>query len=523
MSEASTIVNAQDVVRGAFPKGAYVSSNQIPSNFFSESSEARRTEQIKQGMPFLHSLISQKISSALNIKGSKPDSSVGKKNDNTPRRNSLNPKSPKTPNSAVTTRESSNPNGPNTSDAALNAGDDEEVLSLANLVYVKASPSEVAEHKAEVVSVICYICLIDESLTNRFFIKVPVAICAMIAYQCNRRCNAVPLQNGLMVLAGGVSCRVNEYLQCFGLTTSRDTVLDAMEHLRISQEEQLMQVFKVNLKLLPLLCFDNVDIHLRIHNSRIDMSSRLFHGTWGFYIVFRAALLASCDADAVSLAAFVEAMKNSDQKPVLIEAFAPRAAESVHFKAVIKSQLALALVEHVKHLPNAPPAQDLPQLTVSPPKIDPIEFHTPNIHFLRMMDAADSSANGVSQVLDQVMTQIGMAKEEYAESLLVAGGDVGSNQLVESLRGKLHPPIDSIEGLSWVLSVFGPAHTTWNFAKAIWTLHWGNSNDGADRGAWRSSFELGGDYNKPVAQQDFNSIMRSIQLVHKANLVFVIR
>ncbi|EGG02752.1 uncharacterized protein MELLADRAFT_66033 [Melampsora larici-populina 98AG31] len=498
LNEASAIVNGQDVVRGAYPKGAYVSSNQIPSDFFSESSEARRTEKIKDGMPFLHSLISQKISMSLKHKASKPDSPFVKPNDNSSRRTSINPKTPKTPESAVTRRNSLNPTEP-----SVKGDEEDEVLSLANLVYVKSTPSEVADHKAQ---------------------EVPVAICAMIAYQCNRRCNAVPLQNGLMVLAGGVSCRVNEYLQCFGLTTQVfHAVLDAMEHLRISQEAQLMEVFKVNQKLLPLLCFDNVDIHLRIHNSRIDLSSRLFHGTWGFYTVFRAALLASCDAEALSLAVFVEAMKNSDQKPVMIDSFAPRAGESVHFEAVIKAQLALALVEHVKHLPKGPSPQDLPPLAVAPPKIDPIEFHTPNIHFLRMMDAPDSSADGVSQVLDQVMTQIGMQKEQYAENLLVAGGDVGSNQLVKSLRGKLHPPIDSIEGLSWVLSVFGPAHTTWNFAEAVWALHWGNSNDGEDRGAWRSSFELGGDYSKPVVQQDFNSIMRSIQIVHKANLVFIIR
>ncbi|EGF97609.1 uncharacterized protein MELLADRAFT_114208 [Melampsora larici-populina 98AG31] len=150
-------------------------------------------------------------------------------------------------------------------------------------------------------------------------------------------------------------------------------------------------------------------------------------------------------------------------------------------------------------------------------------YHTPNIHFLRMMDAPDSSAEGVSRVLDQVMAQIGKDKSDYANHLLIAGGDVGSNQLVESLCGKLHPPIDDVEGLTWVLLVFGAAHTTWNFAKAIWSLHWGNSSDREDSGAWRSSFELGGDYSKPPALQDFNSIMRMIQMVHKANLVYVIR
>ncbi|KAH9807567.1 hypothetical protein DFH28DRAFT_914329, partial [Melampsora americana] len=70
-------VNAQDVLRGAYPNGAYVSSNQVPINFFSECSEEKRTKQIKQGMLFLHSLISQKITSSLKLKDSKPDSKAG--------------------------------------------------------------------------------------------------------------------------------------------------------------------------------------------------------------------------------------------------------------------------------------------------------------------------------------------------------------------------------------------------------------------------------------------------------------
>ncbi|EGG02925.1 uncharacterized protein MELLADRAFT_109668 [Melampsora larici-populina 98AG31] len=301
LKEASDIVNAQEVERGSYPKGAYVSSSHIPIDFFSESSEAQRTEQIKQGMPFLHSLISQKIltSSSSNAKVLMKDSKVNKENVG---------KKGETPTCAL-------------------PPENEEVLSLANLVDIKSTCAELADHKAEV---------------------VPVAICAMIAYTCNRCCNAVPLQNGLMVLAGGVSCRVNEYLQCFGLTCSRDSVLDAMEHMRLSQEEQLMQVFKVNSKLLPLLCFDNIDIHLRIHNSRIDMSSRLFHGTWGFYTVFRAALLANCEAEAVSLASFVAAMKAADQEPVKIEDFAPRPEESAHFKAVIQAQMATTRIARLQ-------------------------------------------------------------------------------------------------------------------------------------------------------------------------------
>ncbi|EGG06483.1 uncharacterized protein MELLADRAFT_86615 [Melampsora larici-populina 98AG31] len=394
LEEASAIVNSQEVARGVYPAGAYVSSKHITPDFFSKSSEDHRTMQIKEGMPFLHALISQKISGGIQI----PDLTQYN-DDNVITSNGLNATS-----APLDTLE------------AEDEANEDAVLSLANLVHIKLTPTEVTAHKAAM---------------------LPVAICSMIAFACNRRSNASALQNGLMLMAG------------------------AMDSLRILQENRIMEVFKVNRKMMPLLCFDNVDIQLRIHNTRIDTSSKMFHGTWGFYIVVRACLLAKCEAEAVNLAAFLAAMKAANKKAVNIETFRPTPSESKHFKKVIKCQLAKALKEHIHHLPNAPEEKNLPALMLRPPQIDRIEFHTPNIHFLRMMDAPDSSAEGVSRVFDAIMSQIGLSKEDYAKSLLVAGGDVGSNQLVESLRVKLYGRYTG--GIPMTARIVGPGdrHLNW--------------------------------------------------------------
>lgn len=345
----------------------------------------------------------------------------------------------------------------------------------------------------------------------------------MIAATCNRRANAIPMANSLMTYAGGVSCRVNEWLHFHGMTTSRRSSLQAMDHLRQVQENRMMDLFKINHKLLPLLVYDNIDIQLKIHNTRVETSSRLFHGTWGFYIVVRACLQAKCTEDAVNLAAFCDAMARADRKTVEMSTFCSTPAEAEHWESVVKSQIAKALKEYATYIPGAPEPDQLPSLATRPPPVDPIEMHQPNIHFLRMMDAPDSSAEGVSRVLDAVIAQIGLDKTKYAESLLVAGGDVGSNQLLESLRVKRFPPIDSFEGMQWVLSIFGGAHTMWNFTKALLTHHWGKSDHGDDSGAWRSLFALGCEYKKPPASQDFNTIMWSSRILHKGNLVHTIR
>ncbi|EGG00022.1 uncharacterized protein MELLADRAFT_112211 [Melampsora larici-populina 98AG31] len=119
---------------------------------------------------------------------------------------------------------------------------------------------------------------------------------------------------------------------------------------------------------------------------------------------------------------------------------------------MIKSQLAKALQESATHiLPAGLSSAKLPCLKTKPPPINQIEMHQPNIHLLRMMDAPDSSADGVSRVLDAVMGQIGMDKEKYAKRVLIAGGDVGSNQLLESLRVKRFPPVKALEGIDWIV------------------------------------------------------------------------
>ncbi|EGF99852.1 uncharacterized protein MELLADRAFT_68221 [Melampsora larici-populina 98AG31] len=135
---------------------------------------------------------------------------------------------------------------------------------------------------------------------------------------------------------------------------------------------------------------------------------------------------------AVSLAAFLDAMAAADRKAVSLSLFAPSVDEAEHWVKVVKAQISKALKEYAAYIPGAPDPRKLPSLTTRPPSVDPIPMHQPNLHFLQMMDAPDSSAEGVSCVIDAVIAQIGLDKSKYAQSLLVASGDVGSNQLTST-------------------------------------------------------------------------------------------
>ncbi|EGG08084.1 uncharacterized protein MELLADRAFT_105330 [Melampsora larici-populina 98AG31] len=449
LEQASAIVIKQELQRGYFPAGSYTSSNRITPDYFSESAETHRADQVRKGMKFLYSLIHCKLAHALKNKSYDPEDDHEEPS-----------------NQPTMTTPATHQDGLSAESSIEDLPDEATVLSLENLVFVKTTPESLAAHKLDM---------------------VPTMLCSMLAVACNRRNNAVPLANGLMTLAAGVSCRVNEWLHTLGLTTSRTSILQAMEHLCVLQEQRMMELFKVNHKIMPHL-FSPVprDVGILQRNT-INPSSEMFRRgrehceVPGIHV----------DSQSPTSRYGVVCTYTTGHGALVISHQDPARKSS---QRICESHTGRSKTTTTKHLTTSYRSNRNAQTK-----------HT------------------FPPVLDAVMAQIGVDKEKYAEKLLVAGGDVGSNQLVESLRVKRYPPIKALEGIDWVLSIFGGAHTTWNFAKSIWAHHWGHSDKGEDSGVWRSAFALGLEYKKPVPSQDFNSIMRSLQIVHKSNLVFVIK
>ncbi|EGG05398.1 uncharacterized protein MELLADRAFT_64214 [Melampsora larici-populina 98AG31] len=130
LDQASDIVNHQGLPRGHFPTGAYVSSNRITADFFSESSETLREEQVKKGMSFLYSLIHQKVQTDLNHP---PE---GEQDDEADEDNSFTDCASNTAMASV--------DGSPTVDGDL---DEDTVMSMENLVFVKPLDKDQARHK----------------------------------------------------------------------------------------------------------------------------------------------------------------------------------------------------------------------------------------------------------------------------------------------------------------------------------------------------------------------------------------
>lgn len=141
--KASGIVNAQDVKQGSFPAGAYASSNKITPDYFSESAESHRSNQIKKGMYFLHTLIHRKL--ALGMK--KIDLVEYTDHDI-----DLFETRPTRPTTTSATQMAPKPNDTNEEDHIVGGLDEPTVLSLENLVFVQPTPTGAAAHKLETVS-----------------------------------------------------------------------------------------------------------------------------------------------------------------------------------------------------------------------------------------------------------------------------------------------------------------------------------------------------------------------------------
>ncbi|KAH9822626.1 hypothetical protein DFH28DRAFT_881868, partial [Melampsora americana] len=60
---------------------------------------------------------------------------------------------------------------------------------------------------------------------------LPIMLCSMLAFACNRRHCGLQLQNSITFLACGVTQKVNDYLHFLGLTSSRKTALEAVDTL----------------------------------------------------------------------------------------------------------------------------------------------------------------------------------------------------------------------------------------------------------------------------------------------------
>lgn len=179
--------------------------------------------------------------------------------------------------------------------------------------------------------------------------QMAITICSMVSFMFNRRDNGFQLHNCLKFLATGVSVRVFWFLHTLSLTSCRRTVLRAMEHLRVSKQAQLRVLMIQSFKIPPVLCFDNLDILQKVHNTCLEASSKLFHGMWGYLHFSLPHLEYNLNQKNASdhLHYFLKSWSKKELSPVKLSLFRQTEADLAHWRLVIKSQLAQSLYKYI--------------------------------------------------------------------------------------------------------------------------------------------------------------------------------
>jgi len=106
--------------------------------------------------------------------------------------------------------------------------------------------------------------------------------------------------------------------------------------------------------------------------------------------------------------------------------------------------------------------------------------------------------------------------------LQIIDGDLGTCTNVATLRAQRVPSGHPEESLSNILMILGGAHTLWNISQAIYSKHVGDSSDSRDSGAWRFLEALGIPSNKMLDKKNYTLMIRNIEKVYKATLVYCI-
>ncbi|KAA1114047.1 hypothetical protein PGTUg99_011318 [Puccinia graminis f. sp. tritici] len=465
--QASKIVLSQKPQSGVAPDGAYYNSQKLSLSFFSSEERMARNNALVERMPFLYRLISAKI--------------LGDKE------HSLNEPS-------LGAHES--PDDQDSDDDDLDGSLDEMANLDGSVFKQNRNPSVRRVMRAETIA---------------------RTVCSMVAFGGNRRHNGFQLSNSLVFLAAGVTERVSTYLNHIGLSSSRRTAHAALKTLGNAAGARLMDRFKLDpsVALMPLLCYDNLDFQEKVHMKSVERGSTMFHGTWGYIHSPPARLLGDLNPAELTVEALNNALHAGTQLTIRPEMFTPSQASTEHWEKTLKSQITRVILRYV-----AKPVDTHVKLARDPPAVNPITPEDPDIHVLKLMIASDNSAAGVGDVLTGVIQQSGLTQEEFHSQLQIIEGDLGSCNILDSLRRQRVPALANDDSLDNILSIPGAAHTLWNISQAIFLAHWGNEKHTRDTGAWRTLHALGVQADKPVTKKDFNLMLCHVEKVLESNLLY---
>ena len=162
-------------------------------------------------------------------------------------------------------------------------------------------------------------------------------------------------------------------------------------------------------------------------------------------------------------------------------------------------------------------------ISQDPPSVEQISHAPPEIQMLKLMEASDNSAEGIGQVLESIVQQSDLTTEEFYQKLIIMDGDLATCRNFHSLRCLRTPskyPQHHLNNISFQL---GAAHTLWNIAHCIFQTHFGDPKSSLDTGAWRILHSLGVSHEKAMPKKDFSLMIKYMEQIHEATILYCIK
>ncbi|KAA1067261.1 hypothetical protein PGT21_010172 [Puccinia graminis f. sp. tritici] len=188
-----------------------------------------------------------------------------------------------------------------------------------------------------------------------------------------------------------------------------------------------------------------------------------------------------------------------------------------HWVLVLKSQIAKVLLTYI-----AKPAEKRTTIAITPPTIEQISHKPPDITMIKLMIASDNSAQGIGEVCTGIIQQSNLDETEFSSRLQVMDGDLATCANIQSLQSQRVPSEYSADTITNLLTLLGGSHTLWNIGLAIFELHYGNTSDSRDCGAWRWLDSLGIPSTKTLDKKDFTKMIQNMEKIHEATIVYCI-
>ncbi|EGG00555.1 uncharacterized protein MELLADRAFT_67766 [Melampsora larici-populina 98AG31] len=348
--------------------------------------------------------------------------------------------------------------------------------------------------------------------------SVARTICNVVANICNRRVNALQVENGLTMLACGVSERVNAYLNYIGLAVNRKTAIRALRHIGEELRKNIIAFMGEETWLAPFITLDNIDFQEHIHTTSVEKESTMWHGSWGYIHRPKIPEGISISPEAFTSEKLKAILNNASQNEINLSNILPSPTEVQDWELTLKSQIAQVMVRYI-----AEPIDTSKIPYRHPPPVQELPAEKPDIMMLKMMSASDNSTAGVGELYNAVLQQTGLSREKFSSCAQVWEGDLGTARIVLSVVEERDPCSSPPESFQHILMILGAAHVLWNISQAILLGHWGTHLDQKDMGAWRGIEALGGRYDKPTSKKDFTAMIKSMERLHEGSITLCIQ